>query len=85
MVKISLLASLLLSGIAQVLAIAERGTTPVWLTLPPTPPLPSPISGVRIPVDGVELWIQKYNEDARKTPLVFDHGGLGYSATLVQS
>jgi pimeloyl-ACP methyl ester carboxylesterase len=31
-------------------------------------------------VDGVELWIQKYNEDARKTPLVFDHGGLGYSA-----
>ncbi|KAH1270990.1 hypothetical protein KXX33_006035 [Aspergillus fumigatus] len=80
MIGIPLLASLLLSGIAQGLAIAERATTPVWLTLPPTPPLPAPISEGRISVDGVELWIQKYNEDAHKTPLVLDHGGLGYSA-----
>ncbi|KAI5921540.1 Alpha/Beta hydrolase protein [Camillea tinctor] len=57
-----------------------RQDKPVWETLPATPALPSPISDVRIAADGVELWMQKYNEDASQTPLVFDHGGLGYSA-----
>ncbi|KAI1504943.1 Alpha/Beta hydrolase protein [Biscogniauxia marginata] len=65
---------------AQGLTFPRQDTTPVWLTLPPTPSLPSPISEARIPIDGVELWIQKYNEDASQTPLVLDHGGLGYSA-----
>ncbi|KAH6989373.1 Alpha/Beta hydrolase protein [Ilyonectria sp. MPI-CAGE-AT-0026] len=67
----------LLSG-ANGLAI--RQNTPVWLTLPPTPELPSPISTKTTPINGVNLWMQKYNEKANTTPIVMDHGGLGYSA-----
>lgn len=48
--------------------------------LPPTPPLPSPISTIRAPIDGVELWYQQYNPQRGQTPIVMIHGGLGYSA-----
>ncbi|KAH7022400.1 Alpha/Beta hydrolase protein [Ilyonectria destructans] len=60
--------------------LALRQNTPVWLTLPPTPELPSPISTKTTPINGVNLWMQKYNEKANTTPIVMDHGGLGYSA-----
>ncbi|KAH7171504.1 Alpha/Beta hydrolase protein [Dactylonectria macrodidyma] len=61
-------------------ALAIRQNTPVWLTLPPTPELPSPISTKTTLINGVQLWMQKYNEKANATPIVMDHGGLGYSA-----
>ncbi|KAH7163585.1 Alpha/Beta hydrolase protein [Dactylonectria estremocensis] len=61
-------------------ALAIRQNTPVWLTLPPTPELPSPISTKTTLINGVQLWMQKYNEQANVTPIVMDHGGLGYSA-----
>lgn len=62
--------------------LSPRGsdTKPVWLTLPETPSLPSPINSARTAIGGVELWIQKYNEKPGQTPLVLDHGGLGHSA-----
>lgn len=52
----------------------------IWLTLPPTPDLPSPITTDTTPINGVNLWMQKYNEQAGVVPVVMDHGGLGYSA-----
>lgn len=61
-------------------ALSIRQSQPVWLTLPATPDLPSPISTETTPINGVRLWMQKYNEDAGGIPIVFDHGGLGYSA-----
>ncbi|KAK7431370.1 hypothetical protein QQZ08_002141 [Neonectria magnoliae] len=60
--------------------VAIRQSTPVWLTLPPTPDLPSPITTKTTLINGVHLWLQKYNQKANVTPIVMDHGGLGYSA-----
>ncbi|KAF3763373.1 putative esterase [Cryphonectria parasitica EP155] len=77
----SLLALLAASALPSVQSLAIRQSeTPVWLTLPPTPALPAPITEVKTPVDGVELWMQQYNEEAGSTPIVMIHGGLGYSA-----
>ncbi|KAF7547211.1 hypothetical protein G7Z17_g7901 [Cylindrodendrum hubeiense] len=67
----------LLSGVN---GLAIRQSTPVWLTLPATPELPSPINTKTTLINGVQLWMQKYNEKANATPIVMDHGGLGYSA-----
>ncbi|KAI6291607.1 hypothetical protein MCOR34_010147 [Pyricularia oryzae] len=53
--------------------------SPVWLTLPPTPQLPSPISNKLYPINGVNLWLQKYNEAKGGVPIVVSHGGLGSS------
>lgn len=53
---------------------------PLWQTLPPTPDLPSPISLKTTPINGVQLWMQEYNKEVGGIPIVFDHGGLGYSA-----
>lgn len=59
---------------------AIRQDTPIWLTLPPTPALPSPITHKTTLINGVQLWMQKYNEAAGGVPIVMNHGGLGYSA-----
>ncbi|KAF4450607.1 putative alpha/beta fold family hydrolase [Fusarium austroafricanum] len=53
---------------------------PIWLTLPPTPELPSPINTKTTLINGVHLWMQEYNKKAGGVPIVMDHGGLGYSA-----
>ena len=53
---------------------------PLWQTLPPTPALPSPINSKTTLVNGVQLWMQEYNKQVGGIPIVFDHGGLGYSA-----
>ncbi|KAI8715225.1 AB hydrolase-1 domain-containing protein [Fusarium sp. LHS14.1] len=60
--------------------LAIRQDTPIWQTLPPTPDLPSPISTKTTLINGVQLWMQKYNEKVGGVPIVMDHGGLGYSA-----
>ncbi|KAK1993481.1 alpha/beta-hydrolase [Colletotrichum falcatum] len=67
-----------LSG--SVSGLALRQATPIWETLPATPDLPSPISTTTTPINGIEMWFQKYNEKAGGLPIVMDHGGLGYSA-----
>ncbi|KAF4467685.1 alpha beta hydrolase [Fusarium albosuccineum] len=61
-------------------ALAVRQQKPIWQTLPATPDLPSPISTKTSLINGVQLWMQKYNEQAGGIPIVMDHGGLGYSA-----
>lgn len=58
----------------------ERRATAAWETLPATPALPTPVNTTLSTINGVQLWLQKYNEAAGGTPIVFDHGGLGYSA-----
>ncbi|GKT57651.1 alpha/beta hydrolase [Colletotrichum tofieldiae] len=74
----ALLAAVALTG--SVSGLAVRQTTPRWETLPATPSLPSPISTAKTPVNGIQMWFQKYNEKAGGIPIVMDHGGLGYSA-----
>lgn len=59
---------------------AVRQTGNAWETLPATPTLPDPINTKLSAINGVELWMQKYNEAAGGTPILLDHGGLGYSA-----
>ncbi|WYZ37754.1 hypothetical protein EsH8_II_001260 [Colletotrichum jinshuiense] len=73
-----LLAATALAGAVSGLAV--RQTKPVWLTLPATPNLPSPISTATVSINGIKMWYQKYNEKAGGVPIVMDHGGLGYSA-----
>lgn len=60
--------------------VVSGQTLPLWQTLPPTPDLPSPISLKTTPINGVQLWMQEYNKEVGGIPIVFDHGGLGYSA-----
>lgn len=67
-----------LGALAHGLVSSEK--LPLWQTLPPTPALPSPINSSTAPIDGVQLWMQEYNKQVGGIPLVFDHGGLGYSA-----
>ncbi|KAH8649228.1 Alpha/Beta hydrolase protein [Xylariales sp. PMI_506] len=76
----TLLLTTLLAGNAASGYALRRASTPVWETLPGTPDLPSPISTVTTTVNGVQLWMQKYNEQDGVTPIIMDHGGLGYSA-----
>ncbi|KAK2730036.1 valacyclovir hydrolase [Colletotrichum kahawae] len=64
----------------SVSGLALRQTTPIWQTLPATPDLPTPISTTTVPINGIKMWYQKYNEKAGAVPIVMDHGGLGYSA-----
>lgn len=84
--------------LAAVSAVQARATLPVvrqaappaankWETLPETPALPAPINTVTSAINGVQLWSQRYNEAAGGTPILFIHGGLGYSAyfgTVIQ-
>ncbi|GKT46579.1 valine--tRNA ligase, mitochondrial [Colletotrichum spaethianum] len=74
----ALLAAVALTG--SVSGLAVRQTTPAWQVLPATPALPSPISTTKTPINGIQMWWQKYNEKAGGVPIVMDHGGLGYSA-----
>ncbi|KAM0550782.1 hypothetical protein ACHAPJ_008645 [Fusarium lateritium] len=60
--------------------LAVRQNKPIWQTLPPTPDLPSPINTKTTLINGVQLWMQEYNKNVGGIPIVFDHGGLGYSA-----
>lgn len=59
---------------------ADRRATAAWETLPATPALPTPVNTTLSTINGVQLWLQKYNEAAGGVPIVMDHGGLGYSA-----
>lgn len=75
----SVLSLLAVAGLASAMP-ATRQTANAWETLPATPTLPDPINTKLSAINGVELWMQKYNEAAGGTPILLDHGGLGYSA-----
>lgn len=49
--------------------------------LPPTPSLPKATIPPSITIsNGARLWLQQYNQHAPGIPIVFIHGGGGYSA-----
>ncbi|OHE90945.1 hypothetical protein CORC01_13754 [Colletotrichum orchidophilum] len=73
----ALLAAVAVAGSVSGLAVRQ---TPIWQTLPATPALPNPISTVKTPINGIQIWFQKYNEKAGGVPILVAHGGLGYSA-----
>lgn len=77
----SFVSCLAASSIASVNALAiQPRQTNLWETLPATPTLPTPINATLSDSNGAKLWLQKYNEEAGGTPVVFIHGGGGYSA-----
>jgi pimeloyl-ACP methyl ester carboxylesterase len=46
---------------------------PQWLTLPPTPSLPTPIKSGYAPVNGIKIWYATFGHG---TPVMLLHGGL---------
>jgi pimeloyl-ACP methyl ester carboxylesterase len=50
--------------------------TPQWLTLPPTPTLPTPVKSGLAPVDGIKIW---YATFGKGEPVILLHGGLANS------
>ncbi len=63
----------LVTGLA--LGTAARAE-PQWLTLPPTPTLPSATESGYAPVNGVKIWYAVFGEGQ---PVILLHGGLGNS------
>jgi len=53
-------------------ATAARGE-PQWLTLPPTPSLPTPVESGYAPVNGIRIWYATFGIG---TPVILLHGGL---------
>jgi pimeloyl-ACP methyl ester carboxylesterase len=57
-------------------ASAEPPSEPAWLTLPPTPQLPSPARSGYAEVNGVKIWYAVFGQGK---PVVLLHGGLANS------
>ncbi len=66
---------LILSFCIVILGGPARAAPP-WLTLPPTPQLPSPDKSGYAPVNGVKIW---YATFGRGKPVILLHGGLANS------
>lgn len=80
MVSANILLSLVAAVGVNARAMPAIRQSNAWETLPATPALPSPINTTTSTINGANLWLQRFNEAAGGTPIVFDHGGLGYSA-----
>lgn len=52
---------------------AAWSAPPQWLTLPPTPTLPKPVTSGYAPVNGIKIW---YAAFGRGEPVILLHGGL---------
>ena len=50
---------------------------PVWLSLPPTPNIPSPMRSELAPVNGISIYFAQFGDAG--PPLLLLHGGLGNS------
>jgi pimeloyl-ACP methyl ester carboxylesterase len=64
------------SVIGLILVIASAAVAraePQWLTLPPTPTLPTPTASGYAPVNGIKIW---YATFGRGSPVILLHGGL---------
>ncbi len=56
--------------------VAGAQTVPRWMTLPPTPTLPTPVSSGHAPVNGVRIWYATFGSGP---PVILLHGGLANS------
>ncbi|HEX4040707.1 MAG TPA: alpha/beta hydrolase [Xanthobacteraceae bacterium] len=64
----------LVIGLVLVIASAAVARAePQWLTLPPTPTLPKPVTSGYAPVNGIKIW---YATFGRGSPVILLHGGL---------
>jgi pimeloyl-ACP methyl ester carboxylesterase len=64
----------LVIGLILVIASAAVARAePQWLTLPPTPTLPKPVTSGYAPVNGIKIW---YATFGRGSPVILLHGGL---------
>src|SRR5271155_5626775 len=52
---------------------AAAQAEPQWLTLPPTPSLPTPIKSGSAPVNGIKIWYAVFGHGP---PVILLHGGL---------
>ena len=59
-----------------VVHIAPARAEPQWLTLPPTPTLPTAAQSGLAPVNGIKLWYAEFGQGA---PVILLHGGLANS------
>ena len=66
--RLILVFALLLTGYA-----APAGAEQPWLTIPPTPSLPKPVSSGYAPVNGIRIWYATFGNGA---PVILVHGGL---------
>ncbi len=55
---------------------AAARAEPQWLTLPPTPSLPTAVKSGLAPVNGIKIW---YATFGRGAPVILLHGGLANS------
>ena len=69
--RFAFVVSLFLVGLVGFAAAARA--EPQWLTLPPTPSLPTPAKSGYAPVNGIKIW---YAVFGRGTPVILLHGGL---------
>jgi alpha-beta hydrolase superfamily lysophospholipase len=63
--------SALVFGLLLVATLARA--EPPWLTLPPTPNLPTPAKSGYAPINGIKIW---YAIFGRGAPVILLHGGL---------
>lgn len=64
----------LLFGLFALSASAQ--SVPRWMTLPPTPTLPTPVSSGHAPVNGISIWYATFGSGP---PVILLHGGLANS------
>ena len=60
----------------QLLAAPASAQSERWMTLPPTPSLPTPASSGKVEVNGASIW---YAVFGKGVPVVLLHGGLANS------
>jgi pimeloyl-ACP methyl ester carboxylesterase len=71
--------SLLVAGLLIAAVAAGAGASqapPQWLTLPPTPSLPTAAQSGQAPVNGIKIWYATFGSGA---PVILLHGGLANS------
>ena len=71
---VHVVATLLLA--VQLLAAPASAQSERWMTLPPTPSLPTPASSGKVEVNGASIWYAVFGKGA---PVVLLHGGLANS------
>jgi pimeloyl-ACP methyl ester carboxylesterase len=68
--------SVLLLALCVTTVIPLAAAAPQWLTLPPTPTLPTPERSGYAPIDGVRIWYATFGHGS---PVILLHGGLANS------